>query len=185
MLQDIFSFWQSLSESTKILIAVSGLALLLLKFGHQRRKLKQDMNEAVERLSSELDAILEAVEEAKGSVVNGANLENEYRNWENIRKKWSDMRDRIQLLIDSISDGRKRRPYARMKRNSYEDILRRLRDEDKTLDTPTFEALLNMNQEFLSHRPVPHTTTDRVRRRFEQWYRTADSALPNSSERLD
>lgn len=97
--------------------------------------------------------------------------------WERVRKLWAAARNRIELAIEGVSDGRKRRRYANMDRRIYRDIIFAL-TVDKVLSNAAAASLIQMNGIFLRLRASPRSTTRQDAERFDSLYKVVSSSLP-------
>src|SRR5690606_31748661 len=89
-------------------------------------------------------------------------------NWEQLRERWSEVRDRIEQAVNDL-DGRVRRKYASIPRYSYAPVIRQLRD-DTAISARAADALLSMNEQFLALRPRPANATAMTVNQFQNWY---------------
>jgi len=71
--------------------------------------------------------------------------------WEEMRTIWTEVREKLEQLIDDIPDGRVRRKYDGISRYSYADISKTLL-KDGFIDNSTSKAIERMNETFLSSR---------------------------------
>jgi hypothetical protein len=166
-------------EIALLLLIGAQLSRLVSQLGRKRTELAQTVDRFDDRLLSlrkMLQALRDETEaEAAGEPEAVADLGQEY--WETVRSLWATTRNRIELEIDLISDGRVRRKYANMDRYSYSAIIFAL-NADKFLDNAVAAHLIQMSGTFMKLRRNPKSTTKQDADRFESLYRAVSSSLP-------
>lgn len=84
-------------------------------------------------------------------------------NFELIRDHWSRTRDKIESIVESITDGRTRRKYNTLARYDYTEIIKKLKD-DGMITTKAAAAANMMNKAYLSlrgrKRPITQANVD-------------------------
>lgn len=152
------------------------LFLIVLWLSSERKKLKEQLAYHLDALRQQVLAVREDVEaQESSSAQNTAQLQN----WENIRSKWADARERLEIMIEQL-DGRVRRKYGKISRYNYEDIIRQLQN-DKSLTTGAANALSDMNRRFFSLRSNPARATLQDVISFAELHRRAGTELPSTS----
>lgn len=78
--------------------------------------------------------------------------EEEDRNWERIRELWNNNGERLDSVIERISDKRRRGKFQRMPRTNYPAIINALGDESYISDAAR-NASLKLHSIFMSYKP--------------------------------
>ena len=192
---DLISFlWTLASEYHKTVIEGVLLFFLWLLLRREREKLETIMESIQERIATlgELvKAVQETVEEApdaQAPVTAGpvqAQIQVEPgANWTQIREKWVNIRERIELTIAQISNKNVRKKYSNIARYSYMSIIQTLLGDSKysRINPRTAANLLNMNAAFLGFRRRPNAINEAELSQFLTWYRLVDEELPRLPE---
>lgn len=156
-------------QEVRLLIEFIFFSILLWQLKRERRKL----DAAVATIGQRLSAIQETVEQAPAPPPPNATVEN----WERMRMTWADARERLErLIVENISDGRKRRKYGNLPRYSYEAVIDNLR-KDKYLSPEAAAKLIAMNARFLALRRA-RAATRNVADEFLARFAEVESELP-------
>lgn len=156
-------------QELRLLFELALFAILLWQLKRERRKLEA----AVGTIAQRVTAIQETVEEAPAEAPPGASAEN----WETIREKWADVRERLEYLIETnVSDGRRLRKYNNIPRHSYEEVIATLR-RDRLLNADAAANLMAMNATFLGLRRA-RAATPQLAQEFVNRYNQASDRLP-------
>lgn len=87
--------------------------------------------------------------------------------WQQVRATWNATKDKLETIIESM-DGRRRRPYDKITRYRYEEIISKL-EQDGMISPKCAAAARNMDRRFNQLRPRPSSTTDADVRDFDAW----------------
>jgi hypothetical protein len=163
---ELVGLWWQRIEHAFLAIAVIGAVAWL-----RRERTKLDIS--INTLSQQIGALEDAIEEGADQPEPAAAP----KHWEQIRRMWADMRERMEYAIEErIRDGRRRRKYSNLQRHSYEDIINNLQ-RDLGLSSDAAEALRRMNAGFLNLRRSKAATEDHAKW-FWAYYQLADKMLP-------
>lgn len=96
-------------------------------------------------------------EELPSDAVNGSGMQaaqapTEDRNWERLRELWNANGERLDEVIESVSDKRRRSRFQRMPRTNYPAIIDALA-EARLISEPAREASLKLHSVFMSYKP--------------------------------
>ena len=90
-----------------------------------------------------------------------ARAQKDEQNWQKLREIWRAHVGRLEALVDSITDGRRARPYRRMTRYDYRPIIDRLEIDD-LLSPSTAKASRDLMDIFNTYRPRNREVPDKV-----------------------
>jgi hypothetical protein len=159
----------------------ASIANLKTSIEEQRSKLEETvtgLRDQVQGLNQQVIAVRETVELAPVSS-NGAlnDGQSPVLPWEQFRSDWSDIRSRLEIVVNSLN-GNVRRKYGRLKRYNYENLISVLRQDDRRITAPVAIKLQTMNNAFLQYRVAPRRLDTQTAQQLRQTYVELDQILP-------
>ncbi len=147
--------------------------------GSQRKRLDKVIDKLADRVTKvdqRLGAVQEIVEQPPAVVPNTGSPVSTV-SWEKFRHDWKEARDRIEHVVDNITDGRVRGKYERTPRYSYADLISMLK-ADGFLSAGTAQSLSKLNEAYLKYRPAPHKLDAESYEALRNEYLVASRKLP-------
>jgi hypothetical protein len=166
---------KELWEQYNSLLILVGLWLVARKLGRERERLEErvdTLSQHVKVATDASDAAIISAKEASETIVaavaasasssnrsgpvNGARvpasatpqlLQTDHTNWERVNEIWSELKDRVELTIQSISHKSVRNKYSKMPRRTYRDIITALR-KDGVLTPGVAIELLRLDHQY-------------------------------------
>ena len=159
-------------EAAKIAFAAIGLLFSIIFY--PLYKLFRRLVDIAKSLRKQKEAAEAASDEEPEPPAAGASTEN----WERLRTKWSDARERVEQAIVNLH-GNARRKYGDMARFNYRRIAEALH-KDNAISLEGAAALRELDQLALSRRRA-RAATDEEAARADQLYKVLRKELPSSS----
>lgn len=159
------AFREARGEVSQLLDAIASLEVLAPKI----KAAVSDFGEDIQDLRASGRA-QEAAVDIAGPHPQVPNQVNDEERWQKIRMIWRSVRDDLEKIVADL-DGRVRRPYNKILRNSYAELISKLKEDDH-LSEEQANAASNMNQRFLQLRPHPASATADDAQNFETWKKT-------------
>jgi hypothetical protein len=152
----------TLGQHVKAAVEVSDSAIVAAK----------EASAAAKEASVEILGAIAASTGSRAPLANGAHAvpnatkqqqETGDNNWKRVSEIWGELKDRIELKIQNISQKRVRAKYSRMPRRTYEDVITALR-KDEVLKRGVALKLLQLDHEYkvLRFKPKDDVTAVQV-----------------------
>jgi hypothetical protein len=111
---------------------------------------------------------------------------NKLNNWGKLNWVWDDVTGRLELLIvEQVTDGRRLGKYNRIPRTDYHDVVVALWNDDFIDDENLYDALVEVNELFLSWRSRNKSTPDDVAERAGELWDDFQMFLPDFDQDED
>ena len=166
----------------KDIILVGGMFIIVLLLRRERRKISGlivDLGQRVDTMSQLAKAARADFETAMARPVAGGQVQSlGSSNWEVVQSIWRETRDRIELVIEQISDKRVKPKYAKILRYNYSDVIITLRDDEIIPSGKAFTALISMNGLFQRLKLRPANVTSKEVEQFKFLLKDVNGSLP-------
>lgn len=119
----------------------------------------------------------QSLEPPRGNSIEPPPIDPDQQNWERLRELWNKNGERLDGVIEKISDKRKRGRYQRMPRTNYPAIINALADERFISETAR-KASLDLHGIFMSYKPRNRTIPDQAVGSMEVLDKILEHELP-------